>query len=182
MLNLQKAPLIDRCISTGLNDGEDDHSEMPITFLGSVAEDSDLWGEFTAQSKFTSPEYRGWMCIPMLWLETLVDSDSSIFPLAFSKAVFWALSRFSMVEPENTIELSLSVRAWLSSCATEISNSFGWKVPTGSDDGGDGKVTKNSVKASEMWIPLVRTFKRFVASLKVAINVFLVDKLYLCLV
>lgn len=164
MLNLQKAPLIDRCISTGLNDGEDDHSEMPITFLGSVAEDSDLWGEFTAQSKFTSPEYRGWMCIPMLWLETLVDSDSSIFPLAFSKAVFWALSRFSMVEPENTIELSLSVRAWLSSCATEISNSFGWKVPTGSDDGGDGKVTKNSVKASEMWIPLVRTFKRFTAN------------------
>ncbi|KAF6153253.1 hypothetical protein GIB67_018904 [Kingdonia uniflora] len=33
-------------------------------------------------------------------------------------------------------------------------------VPTGSDDGRDGKESKNSIKASTMCIPLIKVFKR----------------------
>ncbi|TXG64626.1 hypothetical protein EZV62_011620 [Acer yangbiense] len=50
-----------------------------------------------------------------------VDIDPSILPVSFSKAVFWARSRFSIVEPEITAEMALNVRTWLAS------STFGWK-------------------------------------------------------
>ncbi|KAK1591385.1 hypothetical protein Q3G72_006782 [Acer saccharum] len=53
--------------------------------------------------------------------------------------MFWARSRFSIVEPEITAEMALNVRTWLASSTTEISSTFGSKVPTGCDDGGEGK-------------------------------------------
>lgn len=147
---------IDRSMSNDLNDAE--------PFVPDVEEeDNSSWSDFGAQSKISSREFRDWMCIPMLWIDVLVEIDPSVFPISFSKAVFWARSRFPMVEPESSEEIALPVRTWLSSSATVISNSFGWKIPTGSDDGGEGKESKNSVKVSSMCLPLVRTFNRLLA-------------------
>ncbi|XP_065864126.1 uncharacterized protein [Euphorbia lathyris] len=160
MLN-NRTPL-DTDRSTEFNDGEDDDDGLP--FSSDVEEkDNSCWREFSAQSKITSQEYRGWMCVPMIWIDVLVDTDPSILPVSFSKAVFWARSFLTMTEPETAAEMVLSVRSWLLSSATEISNSFGWKVPTGSDDGGGGKESKNSVRVSVIHLPLLRTFNRLTA-------------------
>ncbi|KAI4355924.1 hypothetical protein L6164_004648 [Bauhinia variegata] len=126
-------------------------------------EDSSPWSQFTVQSRITSVECREWMCIPMLWIDVLVDINPSVLPISFSKAVFWARSRFPMVEPENSTEIALPVRSWLLSSAAEISSSLGWKVPTGSDDGGDGNTSKNSVEVLQMSFPLIRIFNRLTA-------------------
>lgn len=70
-----------------------------------------------------------------------------------------------MVELESSAEMMLPVRSCLSSFAAEISSSFGWKVPTGSDDGGDGNKSNNSVEVLTMSFPLIRTFNRLITSL-----------------
>ncbi len=158
MLNSCTPWSINRSMSHDLNDAE---SLDGLPFIPDIEEeDNSSWSEFGAQSKITSREYSGWMCIPVLWIDVLVEIDPSVFPISFSKAVFWARSRFPMVEPESSEEMALPVRTWLSSSATEISTSFGWKIPTGSDDGGEGKESKNSVTVSSMCLPLVRTFNR----------------------
>ncbi|MED6159428.1 hypothetical protein PIB30_042279 [Stylosanthes scabra] len=118
------------------------------------------WTQFSAQARISYQEFREWMCIPMLWVDVLVDISPSVLPISFSQAVFWARSRFPMIELENSSETVLPVRSCLSSYAAEISSSFGWKVPTGSDDGGDGKKSKNSVEVLSMSSPLIRTFNR----------------------
>lgn len=123
--------------------------------------DTSCWSEFCVQSKMTSSLYGSWMCIPMLWFEVLVEIDPLVLPVSISKAVFWALSRLAMVEPENNSERSLPLGNWLKTCTSEITHAFGWKVPSGSNDGGDGMVSKNSVNVSTVCKPLVRTFKRF---------------------
>ncbi|XP_048504294.1 uncharacterized protein LOC104908674 isoform X3 [Beta vulgaris subsp. vulgaris] len=130
-----------------------------------VAEEKHVccWNEFTFQSKIVCQEYTEWMCVPMLWFDVLAEMESSILPLSVAKAVLWALSRFPMVEPENSSELSLPVKTWLSSSAAEVATFLGWKCPTGSDDTGDGKTSKNSVRVSTMCIPLIRTFRRLAA-------------------
>nr|GMC77348.1 putative helicase magatama 3 [Ipomoea batatas] len=110
--------------------------------------DATCWSEFCVQSKMTSSLYGSWMCIPMLWFEVLVEIDPLVLPVSIAKAVFWALSRLAMVEPENNSERSLSLENWLKTCTSEISHAFGWKVPSGSNDGGDGMVSKNSVNVS----------------------------------
>ncbi|WCJ37161.1 P-loop containing nucleoside triphosphate hydrolases superfamily protein [Euphorbia peplus] len=159
MLNYH-TPLDDR--STEFNDGEDDDDELP--FFSNVEEkDNSCWRDFSAQSKITSQEYKGWMCVPMIWIDVLVDTDPSILPVSFSKAVFWARSFLTMTEPETAAEMALGVKSWLLSSAAEISNSFGWKVPTGSNDGGGGNESKNSVRVSMMHLPLLRTFNRLTA-------------------
>lgn len=147
---------VDRTISVDINDND------RLLFSSDVEEkDSSCWSEFNAQSKITSQDCRGWMCIPMLWIDVLVDSDPSILPVSFSKAVFWARSRLILIEPENSAEMALAIKTWLSSSATEISTSFGWKVPTGSDDGGGSNESKNSIRVSMAHLPLIRTFNRF---------------------
>ncbi|XP_075666212.1 uncharacterized protein LOC142636030 isoform X1 [Castanea sativa] len=154
---------IDRSMSNDLNDAE--------PFVPDVEEeDNSSWSKFGAQSKISSREFREWMCIPMLWIDVLVEIDPSVFPISFSKAVFWARSRFPMVEPESSEEMALPVRTWLSSSPTVISNSFGWTIPTGSDDGGERKESKNSVKVSSMCLPLVRTFNRLTAHFVVQVG------------
>lgn len=146
----------DTNICLELNDDVKDEDRLPFVI---DVEDTDgiCWSEFSAQSKIASEEHRGWMCIPMLWIDVLVDMDPSVLPLSFSKAVFWARSHLTMVEPETSVQ---TVGTWLSTSATEISTSFGWKVPTGFDDGGVGKESKNSIKVSVMHLPLIRTFNR----------------------
>ncbi|GMY38273.1 helicase SEN1 [Fagus crenata] len=168
MLNSCTPWSINRSMSHDLNDAE---SLDGIPFIPDIEEDDNSsWSEFGAQSKITSREYSGWMCIPVLWIDVLVEIDPSVFPISFSKAVFWARSRFPMVEPESSEEMAVPVRTWLSSSATEISTSFGWKIPTGSDDGGEGKESKNSVTVSSMCLPLVRTFNRLTAHFVVQVG------------
>ncbi|XP_016902852.2 uncharacterized protein LOC103500612 isoform X2 [Cucumis melo] len=125
--------------------------------------DDNCWGEFSLQSSIISTEFKQWMCVPMLWIDVLVDIDPLVLPISFSKAIFWARSRFSMVESETTAESELPLRTWISSSSFEISSSLGWKVPTGSDDGGDGKEPKNSLKVCTMSLPLIKTFTRLTA-------------------
>ncbi|KAI9084552.1 hypothetical protein K1719_033540 [Acacia pycnantha] len=125
--------------------------------------DSSSWSQFGMQSRITSQECREWMCIPLLWVDVLVDIHLSILPMSFSKAVFWARSRFSMVEPESSAEMLLPIRTWLSTYSSEISSSLEWKVPTGSDDGGNGNISKNSVEVLTMSSTLIRTFSRLTA-------------------
>ncbi|XP_058113518.1 uncharacterized protein LOC131256610 isoform X2 [Magnolia sinica] len=157
---------IDTSISADFNDEED---ELPLSHDVEEKESS-CWNEFSVQSKLTSRECKEWMCIPMLWFDVLIGLDPSTLPISFSKVVFWALSRFSTVEPESSTEMTLSVRDWVSAYAGKISASFGWETPNGSDDGGGGKESRNSVKASTLCIPLIRTFKRCAAHFVVQVE------------
>ncbi|XP_068638867.1 helicase SEN1 isoform X1 [Aristolochia californica] len=126
-------------------------------------EDSSCWNAFSVQSKLTSRECKGWMCIPMLWFDALTELDPSALPISFSKATFWALSRFSVVEPVICNDMKLPVKDWISSYCPEVLSSLGWQVAAGSDDGGEGKPCKNSVDPSAMCVPLIRMLKRCAA-------------------
>ncbi|XP_057535816.1 uncharacterized protein LOC130813918 isoform X2 [Amaranthus tricolor] len=155
-----QTPTVDHNISFELNEETDDiNSSAPLVEEKHVC----CWNDFTFQSNIVCQEYTEWMCVPMLWFDVLVEIECSILPISIANAVLWALSRFSMVEPENPSELSLPVKTWLSSCAAEVSAFVGWKSPTGSDDSGDGKTSKNSVRVSTMCIPLIRTLRRLAA-------------------
>ncbi|XP_077238567.1 P-loop containing nucleoside triphosphate hydrolases superfamily protein isoform X2 [Tasmannia lanceolata] len=158
-LNCHAPPIIDLSISSDFNDDED---ELPFSHDVEEKENS-CWSDFSVQGKLSSRDCKEWMCIPMLWFDVLIEMDPSVLPMSFSKAVFWALSRFSMVESETTMEMSLSVKDWLSSHAGKISTTLGWNVPKGSDDGADGNESRNAINASTLYIPLIRTFKRCAA-------------------
>ncbi|XP_030499717.2 uncharacterized protein LOC115715063 isoform X1 [Cannabis sativa] len=146
-----------RGFSNELNDDEDDN--IRLLFSEDVEEKYDSsWSDFSKQSKIVSLDFGEWMCIPMLWIDVLADINPLVLPPSFWKAVFWARSRFSMVESELNSELAVPVRTWLLS--SEISTTFGWKLPTGSDDGGDVKEQKNSIKVSTMSLSLIRAFIR----------------------
>ncbi|KAI0518870.1 hypothetical protein KFK09_006307 [Dendrobium nobile] len=140
-----------------------DEEDEPILSEDVEERDNSCWTEFNMLSKLASSECTCWTCIPMLWTDCLVEVGPATLPITFSKAVFWALSRLSVLELNFSIDISLSVRDWLSIHASEISSSFGWQIPTGFDDGGEGKESRNSIKASSLGIPLLRTFKRLAA-------------------
>ncbi|PON78563.1 P-loop containing nucleoside triphosphate hydrolase [Parasponia andersonii] len=155
-----------RSISNELNDDEDD---VRLLFAVDAEEKNDSsWRDFGMQSKIASLDFGEWMCIPMLWIDVLVDINPLVLPVSFWKAVFWARSRFSMVEPETNSEMTIPVRAWLLS--SEISSTFGWRLPTGSDDGGDEKDQKNSIKVSTMSLALIRAFTRLTAHFLVQVG------------
>ncbi|XP_057484839.1 uncharacterized protein LOC130771251 isoform X2 [Actinidia eriantha] len=158
MLDCHTPPIISKSTSFELNDEDED--EGLLFAHDSEEKDDSCWNEFSVQSRFTSQEFGEWMSIPMLWHYVFVEIDPLIFPVSFFKAVFWALSRLTTVEPENSTEMALPVINCLSICAPEISHLFGWKVPSGYDDGGDGKEWKNSIKISTLCTLLMKTFKR----------------------
>ncbi|XP_058227710.1 uncharacterized protein LOC131336079 isoform X2 [Rhododendron vialii] len=161
ILNCHTPPSISKSMSSEFNDEDEDEGFL---FTHDVEEkDDSCWNAFSVQSRITSQEFGEWMCIPMLWIDVLLEIDPLVLPVSFSKAVLWALSRLSMVEPENSTEIALPARDWLSTHASEISHLYGWYVPSGSDDGGDGKDSKNSIKVSKMCVPLIKTFKRLTA-------------------
>ncbi|KAL5978012.1 hypothetical protein ACLOJK_037035 [Asimina triloba] len=148
---------IDTSTSADFNDDEDE-----ILLSHDVEEkENSCWDEFSVQSKLISRDCKEWMCIPMLWLDVLTGLDPSTLPISFSKVVFWALSRFSTVELGSNMEMDLSAGDWVSTYATEVSAALGWEIPNGSNDGGDGKTSRNAIKASTLCIPLLRTFKRY---------------------
>ncbi|KAK8967609.1 putative helicase MAGATAMA 3 [Platanthera guangdongensis] len=135
------------------------------TFSEDVEEkDNNCWMEFSTQSMLASSECTCWKCVPMLWITALFELDPATLPIKFSKALFWALSRVSVLELNFNVDMLLSVKDWFTIHASEISSSFGWQIPTGFDDGGEGKESRNSVRASSsMCIPLLRAFKRLAA-------------------
>ncbi|KAL0799672.1 hypothetical protein Bca101_054847 [Brassica carinata] len=138
---------------------DDDDSNLP--FPHAVEDVSDRpWSDFTQQSKVTLGECKEWMCIPMLWITTLTNTNLLNLPVSLSQAVFWSRSRFCLVESEKNDDMTVDMETWLSSSAVEIKGTLGWKVATGSDDGGPGKESKNSVTVSKMCLPLIRTLKR----------------------
>ncbi|ESQ35132.1 hypothetical protein EUTSA_v10006526mg [Eutrema salsugineum] len=61
---------------------------------------------------------------------------------------------------EKNDDMTVDIETWLSSSAVEIKGTLGWKLATGSDDGGPGKESKNSVTVSKMCLTLIRTLKR----------------------
>lgn len=138
---------------------DDDESHLFVD----VENDCSCWGEFSEQSKLISRECNEWMCVPLLWVDALIAVDPSTFPLALSKALFWSLSRVSLLEPLTSAEMELSLNDWLSSYAKELSCYLAWQVLSGCDDGGDGNWSENSVKASAVSSSLIKTLKRFVA-------------------
>ncbi|CAH1429552.1 unnamed protein product [Lactuca virosa] len=152
---------IHKIVDRNIIDFKDEDENEGLFADDTEEKDTSCWNGFSQQSQTTSSEYGAWMCIPMLWFDVLVEIDPVILPISFSKAVLWGLSRFSMVEPETIADMALPVGSWLTTRAPEVSCLFGWKAPSGSDDGGDGKESKNSVKVSTMCIPLIRTFRRF---------------------
>ncbi|CAH2037301.1 unnamed protein product [Thlaspi arvense] len=138
---------------------DEDDSNLP--FSHAVEDVSDRpWSYFTQQSKITLGECKEWMCIPMLWITTLTNTNLLNVPVSVSQAVFWSRSRFCLVESEKSDEMTVDIETWLSSSAVEIKGTLGWKVATGSDDGGPGKESKNSVTVSKMCLTLIRTLKR----------------------
>lgn len=160
--------MLDSCIvplsnESNMNYNFDVAEDENILIFAPSEMDDNCWGGFSQQSNIISTEFKQWMCVPMLWIDVLVDIDPFILPMSFSKAVFWARSRFSMVESETPTECELPLRTWILSSSFEISSSLGWKVPTGSDDGGDGKESKNSLKVCTMLLPLIKTFIRLTA-------------------
>lgn len=139
---------------------DDDDSNLP--FPHAVEDVSDRpWSDFTQQSKVTLGECKEWMCIPMLWITTLTNTNLLNLPVSLSQAVFWSRSRFCLVESEKNDDMTVDMETWLSSSAVEIKGTLGWKVATGSDDGGPGKESKNSVTVSKMCPTLIRTLKRY---------------------
>ncbi|EFH69180.1 hypothetical protein ARALYDRAFT_312653 [Arabidopsis lyrata subsp. lyrata] len=138
---------------------DDDDSNLPFSHIAEDVSDRS-WSDFTQQSKITLGECKEWMCIPMLWITTLTNTNLLNLPVSLSQAVFWARSRFCLVESEKNDEMTVDIETWLSSSAVEIKGTLGWKVATGSDDGGPGKESKNSVTVSKMCLTLIRTLKR----------------------
>ncbi|KAG9449287.1 hypothetical protein H6P81_009252 [Aristolochia fimbriata] len=135
-----------------------------LQFSHNAEEDENsCWNAFGVQSKLTSQECKGWMCMPMLWFDALIDMDASALPVSFAKATFWALSRFSVVEPVVCKDPMIPVKDWISSYCPEVLSFLGWQVPAGSDDGREEKPCKNSVDPSTLSAPLIRMFKRCAA-------------------
>jgi hypothetical protein len=139
----------------------DDDDELPFSHDAEEKYQS-CWNDFNILNKLTCQECNDWKCIPLLWYLTMVQLEPAKLPIAFSKAVFWALSHISVLEPALTTESSEPVNPWLSSHAGEVSSTFTWQVPNGADDGGDGKDCINSLKVSRFCSLLLKVFKRLV--------------------
>ncbi|XP_059288718.1 uncharacterized protein LOC132042120 isoform X1 [Lycium ferocissimum] len=160
ILKYQLATSDERCLPFQL-----DEEEGQGNLFGCDFEEYDVscWKEFSSQADITSDLCGDWMCVPMLWFEVLVEIDPLILPVSFAKAVFWALSRLSLLESDNDSDIEPSVGHWLRTCGSDISQVLNWKVPSGSNDGGEGVEYKNSIKVSTKCIPLIRLFKRSTA-------------------
>ncbi|KAI4387118.1 hypothetical protein MLD38_004973 [Melastoma candidum] len=130
----------------------------------SVTEEGNTWLlNSSLQGIDVARDFEGWMSIPMVWVDVLVQVDVSLLPISFWKSVLWARSCLSLIEPVTSVESSVNLQDWLSSSASEILDSFGWKFPTGCDDGSDRKLLKNSVEVANKFLLLVKVFNRLSA-------------------
>ncbi|KAF0923218.1 hypothetical protein E2562_003428 [Oryza meyeriana var. granulata] len=137
----------------------DDEDELPV-FCDAQEMDYSCWNDFSVLYKLTGRECRDWRCVPLLWYLIMVQLEPSKLPIAFSKAVFWALSHISMLEPGVGTESLVPMNDWLSSHAREVLPTFLWQVPNGADDGGAGKECINTLKVSQSCTLLLKIFKR----------------------
>lgn len=137
----------------------DDDDELPV-FCDAEEMDYGCWNDFNVLYKLTCRECKDWRCVPLLWYLIMVQLEPSELPMAFSKAVFWALSHISVLEPGVSTESSVPVNDWLSSHAGEVLPTFSWQVPNGADDGGVGKECINTLKVSQSCTLLLKIFKR----------------------
>uniref|UniRef100_J3MYT5 Uncharacterized protein n=1 Tax=Oryza brachyantha TaxID=4533 RepID=J3MYT5_ORYBR len=138
----------------------DDEDELPV-FCDAQEMDYSCWNDFSILYKLTCRECKDWRCVPLLWYLIMVQLEPSKLPIAFSKAVFWALSHISVLKPEAATDLSLPVNDWLSLHAGEVLPTFSWQVPNGADDGGVGQECINILKVSQSCTLLLKIFKRF---------------------
>ncbi|GAB2247771.1 hypothetical protein Droror1_Dr00007653 [Drosera rotundifolia] len=160
LFHRQISPGTGRHLFLEATEDSDDGFSLPT---GNEEKDGCCWNEFSFQGQIAGGEYSEWLCTPMLWYDILVEMEPSVLPISVSKAVLWALSHLCLVEPEKNSETTLPAKVWISSNAPELSSYLGWKSPTGSNDGGDGKEMKNSVRVSTMCLPLIRAFKKLAA-------------------
>lgn len=158
ILKYQLATSGERCLPLQLDEEEDRGNLFGCDF---EENDVSCWNEFSCQADITSDLCGDWMCIPMLWFEVLVEIDPLILPVSFAKSVFWALSRLSLLESDSESGMTPSASHWLRNFGSDISHVFNWKVPSGSNDGGEGVESKNSIRVSTKCMPLIRLFKRF---------------------
>ncbi|XP_078150888.1 P-loop containing nucleoside triphosphate hydrolases superfamily protein isoform X4 [Carex rostrata] len=137
--------------------------EEDTSFSKDTERDKSCWTEFWSQWNLTSRECSQWRCIPLLWYTAMFQVDPMNLPISFSMVIFWVLSRVSVADLSSGNErMSQSVDEWLVSHAGEISWCFKWETPNGSNDGGDGKESKNSVEvAAATCTLLLRSLKRF---------------------
>lgn len=157
-MKYQLATSGERCLPLQLDEEEDRGNLFGCDF---EENDVSCWNEFSSQADITSALCGDWMCIPMLWFEVLVETDPLILPVSFAKSVFWALSRLPFLESDNEFGMTPSASHWLRNCGSDVSHVFSWKVPSGSNDGGEGVESKNSIRVSTKCMPLIRLFKRF---------------------
>jgi hypothetical protein len=155
--------LVSKRLSLTKGDGASlDDEEEDTSFSKDTESDSSCWTEFCSQWNLTSRECSQWRCIPLLWYTAMFQVDPINLPMSFSMAIFWVLSRASVADLSSSNErMSQSVDEWLVSHVGEISWCFQWEIPSGSNDGGDGKESKNSVEvAAATCTLLLRSLKR----------------------
>ncbi|XP_057825136.2 uncharacterized protein LOC131037116 isoform X2 [Cryptomeria japonica] len=138
-------------------DGDDDDSQ-PFNEVEEA--DVNCWTDFNMVGRLTAHGCEEWFCIPLLWVDVLTGISPSALPLSFSKSVMWALSRFSVIEPEIDSSSTMPVSQWVSMYFEKIGTSFMWDNPKGCDDGADGKGSINSVKAALQCVDLLRLMRR----------------------
>ncbi|XP_024540869.1 uncharacterized protein LOC9647084 isoform X1 [Selaginella moellendorffii] len=105
------------------------------------------WQSFIQQ---VESESDNWYCVPLIWIGALETTAPSVFSSSLLKAFLWAASRLSIFE--------VNVAATTGSAA--FSASLHWQIPTGCDDGSDGKGCLNAMKASSNFRMLINVFKR----------------------
>lgn len=155
--------LASKRLALSKGDGGSLYDEEEDTSISKDSErDKSCWTEFCSQWNLTSCECSQWRCIPLLWYTAMFQVDPMNLPISFSMAIFWVLSRVSVADLSSSNEwMSQSVDEWLLSHAGEISWCFKWEIPSGSNDGGGGKESKNSVEvAAATCTLLLRSLKR----------------------
>lgn len=154
--------LVSKRVSLSKGDSGSLFDEDDTSFSKDTERDKSCWTEFWSQWNLTSRECSQWRCIPLLWYTAMFQVDPMNLPISFSMAIFWVLSRVSVADLSSGNErMSQSVDEWLVSHAGEISWCFKWETPNGSNDGEDGKESKNSVEvAAATCTLLLRSLKR----------------------
>lgn len=90
--------------------------------------------------------WNNWLCAPILWVEILGKDLPSDLPESFSQAVMWASSRLCTIYCKDQLTSKPSDFPEVVS-SKSIASSLIWETPKGCDDGADGKLCPNTLKA-----------------------------------
>jgi hypothetical protein len=100
----------------------DDDDELP--FSHDAEEKCQSWNDFNILNKLMCQECNDWKCIPLLWYLTMVQLEPAKLPIAFSKAVFWALSHISVLEPALATVIGACESLVIIACGRSIVNIY----------------------------------------------------------